>query len=401
MISSATERVFENGALNTGTPCRFACARVDLVGADAERADREQPACLVEHLRRDLRLAADAEHVDVAHARGELGLGQRALHGLDVKAVGRERFGLATGWMFSSSRILISDFGNDVAAMWHATLSGLESPAWQRRRRDEAAPKKPTTPRKKKVKAEAGSVGLTADEVASGSPPAEIGKLRGQIEAAGGHVLAAYREPFGGHWVALAALPLDKVKPTPYQRELSKAHADRLADVIPKVGRFLDPVIAVPDGDGFISPNGMHRLAAIGQLGAKTVVALVMPEPEIAFRILALNTEKAHNLKDKALEVIRMARAIADDGKRSETDVAFELEQASLVTIGVVLREEPAVLGRRVQLGRHQVRVVLDRADDEEPEAARGARRQAARARRGGRPPRSSSSRRRAGRAAT
>ncbi|HUJ58211.1 MAG TPA: hypothetical protein VLX92_06955 [Kofleriaceae bacterium] len=201
-----------------------------------------------------------------------------------------------------------------------------------------AAPKKATTPRKKKVKAAPGTVGLTADEVATGSPPAEVGKLRGQIESAGGHVLASYREPFGGHWVALAALPLDRVKPTPYQRELSKAHAERLASVIPKVGRFLDPVIAVPDGADFISPNGMHRLAALSQLGAKTAVALVMPEPEIAFRILALNTEKAHNLKDKALEVIRMVRAIAADPKRagqSEADVAFELEQASLVTIGI------------------------------------------------------------------
>jgi ParB family transcriptional regulator, chromosome partitioning protein len=195
--------------------------------------------------------------------------------------------------------------------------------------------KKAITPRKKKVKTEAGSVGLTVDEMASGAKPAEMTRLEKQIEAAGGHVLAAYREPLGGFWVALAALPLDKVKPTPYQRELSKAHADRLASVIPKVGRFLDPVIAVADGDGFISPNGMHRLAAMTTLGAKSVVALVMPEPEIAFRILALNTEKAHNLKDKALEVIRMARAIAEDGKRSETDVAFELEAPSLVTIGV------------------------------------------------------------------
>ena len=198
-----------------------------------------------------------------------------------------------------------------------------------------AAPKKAASPRKKKVKAEAGSVGLTADEVASGAPPAEVATVQQQIADAGGRALAVYREPFGGHWVALSALPLDKVKPTPYQRELSKAHSERLAAVIPKVGRFLDPVIAVPDGDGFISPNGMHRLSALGSLGAKTVVALVMPEPEIAFRILALNTEKAHNLKDKALEVIRMARAIAADGDRSEQAMAFELEQPSLVTIGI------------------------------------------------------------------
>jgi ParB family chromosome partitioning protein len=200
------------------------------------------------------------------------------------------------------------------------------------------APKATGTRKPRKVKTEAGSVGLTPDEMIEGDHPEHMGELGAQIEAAGGHVLAAYREPFGGHWVALAALPLGKVAPTPYQRELSKAHADRLATVIPKVGRFLDPVIAVPDGDHFISPNGMHRLAALGQLGAKSVVALVMPEPEIAFRILALNTEKAHNLKDKALEVIRMVRAIADNPARkgaSEADVAFELEQASLVTIGI------------------------------------------------------------------
>ncbi len=209
-----------------------------------------------------------------------------------------------------------------------------------------AAPKKATTPRKKKVKAVAGSVGLTADEVAGGSPPAEVTKLQKEISAAGGNALAVYREPLGGHWVALAALPLDKVKPTPYQRELSKAHAERLATVIPKVGRFLDPVIAVPDGSGgFISPNGMHRLSAMGALGAKTIVALVMPEPEIAFRILALNTEKAHNLKDKALEVIRMARAVAADDDRSEQDFSFELEAPSLVTIGICYEKNPRFSG--------------------------------------------------------
>lgn len=208
-----------------------------------------------------------------------------------------------------------------------------------------AAPKAPratkpaTTPRKRKVKTAAGSVGLTPEECATGTPSPEAERVREQVIAAGGHVLACYREPFGGHWVALAALPLDKLQPTPYQRELSKTHAARLATVIPKVGRFLDPVIAVPDGEGgFISPNGMHRLSALATLGAKAAVALVMPEPEIAFRILALNTEKAHNLKDKAIEVIRMVRAIAADAARPETteaDVAFELEHAALVTLGI------------------------------------------------------------------
>jgi ParB family chromosome partitioning protein len=209
------------------------------------------------------------------------------------------------------------------------------------------ASKKSATARKpRKVKPEAGSIGLTAQECSSGTPSGDVNKVKKLIDEAGGSVLATYREPLGGHWVALAAIPLDRVKPTPYQRELSKTHADRLAAVIPKVGRFLDPVIAVPDGDHFISPNGMHRLKALETLGAKTVVALVMPEPEIAFRILALNTEKAHTLKDKAIEVIRMARAIAaDDPKKSEADMAFELEQASLVTLGVCYEKNPRFSG--------------------------------------------------------
>jgi ParB family chromosome partitioning protein len=215
-----------------------------------------------------------------------------------------------------------------------------------------ASPKqaKPAPVRKRKKKAEPGSVGLEAHEVIAASPPTAVAQLRDRIEAAGGSVIATYREPFGGYWVALAALPLDKVKPTPYQRELSKAHAEKLAAVIPKVGRFLDPVIAVadPDGDGFITPNGMHRLSALATLGARTAIALVMPEPELAFRILALNTEKAHNLKDKSLEVIRMARAIAADPRKaqvSEADVAFELEQASLVTLGICYEQNARFSG--------------------------------------------------------
>src|SRR5262249_33943852 len=163
------------------------------------------------------------------------------------------------------------------------------------RKKAEGDGKKPAPPRKpRKKKIEPGTVGLAASEVAVGTPPAAVGALTTRIRNAGGELLSSYREPLGGHWVVFASLPLDKVAPTPYQRELSKAHADRLAGVIPKVGRFLDPVIAVADpaGDGFITPNGMHRLTAMNALGARAITALVLPEPEVAFRILALNTEK-------------------------------------------------------------------------------------------------------------
>jgi ParB family chromosome partitioning protein len=172
--------------------------------------------------------------------------------------------------------------------------------------------------------------------------------LEQQVEADGGAVLGAYRDPFGGRWVVLAALPIERVEPTPYQRELSKTHVDRLASVIPKVGRFLDPVIAVRHDGAYWTPNGMHRLAAMQKLGAKSMVALVVPDPEVAYRILALNTEKAHNLKDKSLEVVRMAKGLADlpvAAARPESDYAFELEEPAYVTLGLCYEERPRLAG--------------------------------------------------------
>jgi ParB family chromosome partitioning protein len=100
---------------------------------------------------------------------------------------------------------------------------------------------------------------------------------------------------------------------------------------------FLDPIIAVTAPDkGFWTPNGMHRLMAMRRLGARAITALVIPKREIAWQILALNTEKAHNLREKALEAIRIYRGLlAEDPSRVETGFSFYLEEASLVTLGI------------------------------------------------------------------
>lgn len=212
--------------------------------------------------------------------------------------------------------------------------------ATPRKKKSESSEKAPT--RKRKPTVEPGSIGLSALECAELALPAQHRTLRDRIEADGGRVLSAYREPLSGHWVLFSALPIEKVTPTPYQRELSKTHAERLSTVIAKVGRFLDPVVAVAASDGFITPNGMHRLTAMKALGAKAIIALVVPEPEVAYRILALNTEKAHNLRDKALEVVRMAHALADDpdsADRHETDLTLEFEQPALLTLGLCYEE--------------------------------------------------------------
>src|SRR5205085_4575783 len=70
-------------------------------------------------------------------------------------------------------------------------------------------PRPPAKPRarKRKPAAEPASRGLSPDEIADGSAPTEVRALTDAIEAAGGRSLAAYRDPLGGSWLVLAALP--------------------------------------------------------------------------------------------------------------------------------------------------------------------------------------------------
>src|SRR6267143_492846 len=197
--------------------------------------------------------------------------------------------------------------------------------------------------RQRPRKAKPGTKGFEPVECRLGQPEGSAAEAAEAIEKAGGCVVGLYKEPLGGHQTLLSILPIDKIEPTPFQRDLSDAHHKRLAEVISKTGRFLDPVIAVvaPKG-GFWTPNGRHRLEAMRRLGAKSITALVVAEREVAWQILALNTEKAHNLKERSLEVIRIYRGLVDeDGSRPESGFAFYLDQAALVTLGVCYERAP------------------------------------------------------------
>lgn len=202
---------------------------------------------------------------------------------------------------------------------------------------------KTRTARRKKTTPK--SVGLAARDTRDVNH-AELASLVAEVEGDGGAVLGSYREPFGGTPVLLAALPIDRVEPTPFQREPSKPHVTRLMNVIETLGRFLDPIIAIRELDKYWTPNGNHRLQALRKLGARSVVALLVPDREIAFKILALNTEKAHNLKERSLETIRMLRALADRGeRRDEAAFAFEFDQPAFLTLGAAYEQRPRLSG--------------------------------------------------------
>jgi len=182
-------------------------------------------------------------------------------------------------------------------------------------------------------------------QLALAERPAELDALAKAVEADGGAVLAAYREPLGGHPLLFVALPVEKVERTPYQRDVSDPHVRKLTLAMDKTKRYLDPIIAVREGDGYMTPNGGHRLTALKELGAKSVLALLVPEKSVAYQILALNIEKAHNLREKALEVIRMYRDLAGSLDPKETDMALEFEEAGLVTLGLAYEARPRLSG--------------------------------------------------------
>ena len=189
--------------------------------------------------------------------------------------------------------------------------------------------------------------GLDAAQVAIASDSPEIADLTALVRAAGGAPIGAYREPLGGRPLLLASVPLAAVQPTPFQRDLSPTHAKRLAAAIEQTAAFLDPLIVVRGEDGRLwTPNGRHRLAAAKVLGLKQITALICPDESLAYRILALNTEKAHNLKDRSLEVVRMARNLAQRrGREAEQSFASEFEAAQLLTLGIVYERSARFAG--------------------------------------------------------
>jgi ParB family chromosome partitioning protein len=197
---------------------------------------------------------------------------------------------------------------------------------------------------KKRRKLAGKAIPLEAKELLDAPAPVEVCALQEAIKTDGGTVLASYRDPFGGKWLVLAALPIEKVEPTPYQRNLSDTHARKLETVIAKLGRFLDPIVVVHKESKesitrYWTPNGNHRLSAMKTLGAKSIVGIVVPEASTAYQILALNTEKAHNLRERALEVIKMYQELATLDDATEEAYALEFEEAALITLGLCYLE--------------------------------------------------------------
>lgn len=172
-------------------------------------------------------------------------------------------------------------------------------------------------------------------------------ELAAQVERDGGRTLAIYQEPLGDHWQLFCLLPRARVEASPYQRDLSPTHVKRLAEGMKKLDRFVDPVVALSPRPGvYWTPNGNHRRAVLEKLKADWIPAILVVEPEVGYHILPLNIEKAHNLKEKSLEVIRMYRALAEEQPgTTEEEWAFQFESAHFITLGLLYEENKRFAG--------------------------------------------------------
>jgi len=93
----------------------------------------------------------------------------------------------------------------------------------------------------------------------------------------------------------------------------------------------------------------------------RAVTVLLVPDDKIAYRIMALNTEKAHNLRDRSLEVIRMARQLAKEQPRSkEAEHAVTFESPAFLTLGCAYEQRSRFAGSSYQPVLNKVDRFLD-----------------------------------------
>src|SRR6266404_1830889 len=241
---------------------------------------------------------------------------------------------MATSCVIGHSRTLLRWRNDTMATRSHSAAARTRSGAARRARRGRLAPGRQAR-------------GLDAAEVAIAIDSPAVAPLAALVREAGGAPIGAYREPLGGRALLLASLPLNALQPTPFQRDLSPTHAKRLAAKIDETAAFLDPLIVVRGEDGRLwTPNGRHRLAAGKVLGLKQITALISSDEALAYRILALNTKKAHNLRDRSLEVVRMARSLAKhQATAKESQFTAEFESADLLTLGIVYEKASRFAG--------------------------------------------------------
>ena len=147
--------------------------------------------------------------------------------------------------------------------------------------------------------------------------------------------------------MVLAALPIDRVEPTPYQRDPSEPHVKRLMDVIETLGRFLDPIIAVRQRRRLLDAERQPPPA--GDAEARREVDRRARRARSRRRVQdprAQHREGAQPEGEVARNDPHAARARrTSEPTRTEREFAFEFEQPAFLTLGAAYEERPRLSG--------------------------------------------------------
>ena len=154
--------------------------------------------------------------------------------------------------------------------------------------------------------------------------------------------LGTFIDPVKGREFPIMSIPIEKLEPSPYQREVSKSLKDNLEMSISKLG-FLSIPLAVQNEDKYYLIDGMHRVEALKNLvgeGIEVPCIVLPPEKEFLY-CLDFNVEKAPNIKEKSKQIYKMYMdEVENNPNVLEKDLASLFEIGYYVTCGVALEEE-------------------------------------------------------------
>ncbi|NPA32350.1 MAG: ParB N-terminal domain-containing protein [Aquificae bacterium] len=147
--------------------------------------------------------------------------------------------------------------------------------------------------------------------------------------------MLSVREPLKGYELKVGLLPVERIKIPSIQRDISETLVKRLMASIEKVG-FVDPILVVESGEDYEVINGQHRLKAAELLGLREVPVIVLPQ-EAKDYVIALNVEKAPNLKDKAHQAYEIfMKYLSESPDMREYELESKVEEPYYLTVGFI-----------------------------------------------------------------
>jgi len=151
-------------------------------------------------------------------------------------------------------------------------------------------------------------------------------------------VITEFFEPVKKQKLAIAYFDVNEIEIPPFQRDVSESLRKHLEIAIDRLG-FLTPVVVVPRNGKYYVVDGMHRLEAMRNIGAREIVAVVVDE-SLYHYILEFNTEKPPTIKDKAKQTYRLYQdVLSANPEAPEEEFFVYFKDPCYITLGFAIEE--------------------------------------------------------------